>query len=127
MGMFDWYKPKPTLNCPVCRQTLTDWQGKDGPCLLFVWEQGFADPLKHLGDGESFQVSDSDLKEWKLPDEFGIYSFDCECPFPVEAIGRTENEVWTATELITVENVRQQKSERKAEFKARLKWLQSAN
>lgn len=126
MGLFDWYKPNPSLNCPVCGETLSEWQGKDGPCLLFVWQQGFVNPVKHLGDGEGFQVSDSDLKNLKLPKEFGIYSYDCECAFPVEAMCRTENDVWTETELITAENARQQKRERKADFKARLKWLESA-
>jgi hypothetical protein len=61
-----------------------------------------------------------------MPDEFVINSYDCECPFPVEAVGCTENDVWTTTELITVGNIRQKKTERKAELKAGLKWLESA-
>jgi hypothetical protein len=36
MGMFDWYKPEPLLDCPVCGKTLSEWQGKDADCLLFV-------------------------------------------------------------------------------------------
>jgi hypothetical protein len=126
MGMFDWYNPEPSLNCPTCGKQLSDWQGKDAACLLFVWQQGFANPIEHKGDGEDFQVSDSDLKDWKLPNQFSFYSYDCDCPYPVEAIGRTENEIWTSTELITAENAEQRRDERKEEFKTRLKWLQSA-
>ena len=51
MGMFDWYKPVPLLNCPVCGKTLSEWQGKDADCLLFVWQQGLANPIEHKGDG----------------------------------------------------------------------------
>ena len=91
-----------------------------------MWQQGLPNPIEHQGDDKDFQVSNSQLKNWKLPEQFGIYSYDCDCPFPVEAIGRTENEVWTSTELVTVENAQQRKSERKEEFKDRLNWLQSA-
>jgi hypothetical protein len=125
MGMFDWYEPEPPICCPVCGKALTEWQGKDGPRLLFVWRQGFAAPVEHRGDGEDFQVSDTDLQHWRLPSEFDFYSYDCECPYPVEAIGRTENEVWTLVEVITAENASQRKEERRGEFKARLKWLNS--
>ena len=114
------------MNCPVCGKTLSEWQGKDANCLLFVWQQGFAHPIEHKGDGDDFQISEADLKSYKLPKEFGFYSFDCDCPFPVEAVGRTVNDVWTSTELITAENVKQGKEERKEQFNARLKWLQSA-
>ena len=114
--MFDWYKPAPPLNCPVCGKSLSEWQGKDSYCLLFVWQQGFAHPIEHKGDGEDFQVVESDLKNFTLPNQFGIYSYDCDCPYPVEAICRTEDEIWISTELITEENPKQKKIERKAEF-----------
>ena len=45
MGMFDWYEPSGALSCPVCSAELSEWQGKDGPCALFVWQQGFAVPV----------------------------------------------------------------------------------
>jgi hypothetical protein len=127
MGMFDWYKPEPSLNCPVCSKTLSEWQGKDADCLLFVWQQGLAHPVEHKGDGEDFQVSEVDLRNFRLPKEFGFYSYDCDCPFPVQAIGKTENEVWSSSELIRAENAKQGKNERKEQFKARLIWLQSVN
>jgi hypothetical protein len=127
MGMFDWFQPEPQQKCPVCDKILSEWQGYDGPCLLFVWRQGAAAPVAHRGDGEDFQVSDSDLNNWRLPNEFVFYSYDCQCPYPVEAKGRTENEVWASTELINASNARQRKSERKGEFKQRLKWLASTD
>jgi hypothetical protein len=67
------------------------------------------------------------LKSYNLPKEFGFYSFDCDCPYPIEAVGRTDGGgVWTSTELITAKNTQQGKEERKEQFKARLNWLQSA-
>ncbi len=36
MGMFDWYKPKERTCCPVCKEVLEEWQGKDGDNALFV-------------------------------------------------------------------------------------------
>lgn len=126
MSLFDWYEPEPPLSCPVCGAALPEWQGTNGPCLLFVWRQGLIAPVEHRGDGEDFQVYDADLKRWKLPEEFVIVSHDCPCPYPVQAIGHTEQGVWARTVLVTAENARQEKHERKNEFKARLKWLQSS-
>ena len=40
MGMFDTYKPAKGHKCPVCDEELLEWQGKDGPCALFVWSEG---------------------------------------------------------------------------------------
>jgi hypothetical protein len=68
----------------------------------------------------------SDSKNWKLPKQFGIYSHDRECDFPVEATVQAENDGWTETELLAAVNARRQKRERIADFKARLKWLESA-
>jgi hypothetical protein len=28
--MFDWYQPEPPLNCPVCGEALSEWQGEFG-------------------------------------------------------------------------------------------------
>ena len=119
MGMFDWYEPDPPLACPVCGQALSEWQGKDGPCALFVWRQGYAAPLRQCVDAE-IRLSDDELKHWCLPAEFWIGSSDCACPFEVVAIGRTEHGIWTSTDLITAENARQLSHERRGDFKVRL-------
>jgi hypothetical protein len=126
MGMFDWYKPEPDLNCPVCAKLLSEWQGIDADCLLLVWKQCVANPIEQKGDDEDFQISEADLTNFTLPKEFSFYSYDCDCPFPVQAIGKTENGLWASTKLVTAENAKQGKEERKEQFKARLKWLQSA-
>lgn len=48
MGMLDYYQPRPDLSCPVCDASNLEWQGKDGPCALFLWEQGHAAPINQL-------------------------------------------------------------------------------
>lgn len=42
MGMFDTYHV--TLTCPLDGAELADWQGKDGPCALYDWAPGRAEP-----------------------------------------------------------------------------------
>ncbi len=91
VGMFDTFVPVPALACPVCGGPLRCWQGKDGPCLLFVWTQGERRPDSTVDD----VVTDGSA----LPAEFAIYSYDCPCVDPVDAVGRCENGVWTTTRL----------------------------
>ena len=122
MGLFDTYRPANRLTCPVCGRELTEWQGKDGLCCLFVWQQGTAAPVGQDWDEQPF---DSDkVIDVRLPETFTIYSYDCGCPFPVEAECRTINGVWTVTELITAENAVQGKAETNGQFKLRMLWLQ---
>jgi len=52
MGMLDWYRPVPDLACPVCGTPLREWQGKEGPCGLFVWQQGEIAPIDQVVDEE---------------------------------------------------------------------------
>jgi hypothetical protein len=98
MGMFDYYEPVPSLSCPVCGHALTEWQGKSGPCGLFIWRQGYTAPIGQSVDDE-VKLSSEELSQWRLPAEFDLYSYDCPCPFPVDAIGRTQDGVWMVTEL----------------------------
>jgi hypothetical protein len=123
MGMFDRYRPSELLACPVCGTPLQQWQGKDGPCGLFVWQQGHTAPIAQEADDDS-RLSDDALVVWRLPESFTIYSYDCSCPFPVEAIGMTSYGTWATTELVTAANAQQRSSETRAQFKARLRWLQ---
>jgi hypothetical protein len=44
-AMFDYYEPVPVLTCPKCGAELREWQGKDGPCALFVWRQHEPNPV----------------------------------------------------------------------------------
>jgi hypothetical protein len=98
MGMFDYYLPKPDLSCPICGAPGIDWQGKDGHCLLFVWEQGQAAPVDQAVDDEC-KVSLPDRTKSRLPSRFRIYA-TCQCPTFLEAIGTTDQGVWTRTELL---------------------------
>ena len=123
MGMFDEYEPAQNLTCPVCNEALIDWQGKEGPCALFVWKEGEASPIDQLaGDANcSLELRTTS----RLPKEFYIYSYDCGCSYPIEAICSTNDGVWNKTIIISSNNAFQKKHERKSEFKKRLKWLQS--
>ena len=122
MGMFDSYIPDPPLNCPACGAPLSDWQGKDGGCGLFVWHQGFAAPTDQAVS-EDVKLTEAELSRRRLPDSFEIRSYDCDCPFPVEAIGTCVEGVWVRTEVVTAAIARQKPEEHRDAFKARLKWL----
>lgn len=44
MGMFDTYRT--ALRCPLDERLITEWQGKDGPCLLLTFKPGRAEPTR---------------------------------------------------------------------------------
>ena len=123
MGMFDYYLPAVDINCPICGTPLKEWQGKDGACALFVWQEGNLAPIEQQVDDE-VKLAPSDREHFRLPEQFLIYSYDCNCPFPVEAICRTRNGTWRETRLITADNAVQKHEETRAHFKSRLHWLQ---
>lgn len=125
MGVFDGYVPDPPLSCPVCASSLSDWQGKDVDCGLFVWRQGLVLPSKQAVP-EEVTITDAELSTCRLPHTFAICSYDCDCPFPVEAIGTCSNGVWARTEVVTAATARQKPGEGWGAFKARLKWLSGA-
>ncbi len=103
MGMFDWYQPRGLRACPVCGSPLREWQGKDGPCGLLVWEQGQAAPVEQRCDPE-WQMDPEALSRVRLPERFVFYSHDCPAHI-IEAEGRTCDEVWTEAVLLTVKGL----------------------
>ena len=101
MGMFDSYNPVPLLKCPVCKVALSDWQGKGGSCALFIWQQGIAFPISQNAD--EYNIDEADRKTFRLPKTFWI-STCCEKHW-IEAECKTENEIWTMTEIKTVKEL----------------------
>ena len=120
--MFDWYEPQPPLKCPVCSHELREWQGKDGPCALLAWRQGYLLPLEQRVEPEC-KVSPWPNPNWRLPQEFTIYSHECGCPFPAEAICNASTGTWNTTDLVTAQNARQHKHETRQQWHARQRWL----
>jgi len=116
--MFDYYLPKPDIRCPVCGATNLEWQGKDGPCSLFVWEQGQEAPVDQRVDDEWRLPPDARV-EHRLPARFEIYA-QCVCPTFLTAIGITEREVWARTELLSPANAVAYPDESEREFRKRL-------
>ena len=123
MGMFDWYKPKERTCCPVCKEVLEEWQGKDGDNALFVWQEGIAHPIDQRVD-EDWAISKEDYVKFRLPKEFSIYTNECNCPCFVVADCSTSEGIWNKTVIIDSTNVKQG-SMRKSDFKEYLKWLNS--
>jgi hypothetical protein len=120
--MFDHYQPDPTLTCPVCAAPLSGWQGKDGPCGLFVWRQGAATPIDQ-DVAEEVRLEPAALASVRLPASFHIYARCCSQDYMVEASCEAPGGLWSSTELVTAANATQRKEETRAAFSARLKWL----
>lgn len=98
MGMFDWYRPKPAQSCPACGKVLRDWQGREGPGALFVWEQGVTSPVEQPID-DDLRLPPEELATWRLPSRFRIY-VHCRCGKRVDAEGRCRDETWAETSLM---------------------------
>jgi len=118
MGMFDYYLPKPDLSCSVCGAASLEWQGKDGPCGLFLWEQGQSAPIDQLVDDECKSLPEVRFVQ-RLPARFEIYA-TCQCPTSLDAVGYTEHGVWTRTELLSPTNAVAYPGESEREFRKRL-------
>jgi hypothetical protein len=75
VGFFDWYELQEPRTCALCGDPLDgEWQGKDGPCALFVWRQGLKHPVDQKVDDEvALTIEDRDTRT--LPSEFAIYTF----------------------------------------------------
>ena len=97
MSMFDRYRPSGTLVCPACRTSLSEWQGKDGPCALYIWQQGIAAPIDQDCDDEC-RGSAELMAASRLPESFTIYSDDCGRHF-VAASCRSHDGIWLETHL----------------------------
>ena len=118
MGMFDHYRPKPGISCSACGASELEWQGKDGPCALFVWEQGQSAPIDQLVDDEC-KLPPDDRAKHRLPPRFEIHA-SCRCPTLLDAVGVTEHGIWTRTELLGPTNAVAYPHESDREFKKRL-------
>ncbi len=123
MGMFDEYVPDPPLCCPACGSQLNGWQGKGGPNALMVWRQGVMGPIDQAIEDEEIKLEPRQLAAFRLPDEFRIYTQCCDARFFVDAYCKTTDETWSHTDLVTAETAKQQKQERRGEFKVRIRWL----
>jgi hypothetical protein len=97
MSLFDWYCPLGDLRCPLDGTPLTRWQGKDGPCLLFVWEEGARHPVDQLIADEEVRSTPQDWENYDLPESFTIYSYDCPNHHPIDAACHTHDHVWDST------------------------------
>jgi hypothetical protein len=96
MGMFDTFIAEPPLRCRSCGSAVSDFQGKDGPCALFVWKQGVAGPVQQTVD-EEYAVSDAERATFRLPDEFEFHA-DCpRCHAWITGTGYCSSHVWTST------------------------------
>jgi hypothetical protein len=121
MGMFDHYQPKPDISCPICGAAKLEWQGKDGPSALFVWEQGRPTPVDQRVDGDCKGLPEATMKA-RLPIRFEI-SAECRCPTPLMAVGTASDGVWTQTELLNPRNAIPYATESEREFRKRLATL----
>jgi hypothetical protein len=99
MSMFDTYKPSTRLCCSVCGHPLEEWQGKDGPCALFVWMEGRAAPVAQDTDHD-IALSLAEREAIRLPETFTIYFYDCSEHRPVEARCRCVNGIWAKTDIL---------------------------
>jgi hypothetical protein len=101
MGMFDTYRPIRLLRCPICATQLRDWQGKDGPNCLLLWEEGRARPVFSDDDNPDRIVKYANTR---LTHDCEIYSFDC-AAHEVIAIARVVDDTWVKTEIVRVVDV----------------------
>jgi hypothetical protein len=118
MGMFDHYRPTPQIACPICGASNLEWQGKSGPCALFIWEQGHAAPVDQIGS-DDFKLPPEKRATWRLPERFEIYA-QCRCPTFLTAVGFTIQGVWTQTEILTPKNAVAYPDESEREYRRRL-------
>ena len=125
MSLFDTYIPNFAQNCSVCGEPLVEWQGKEGPCGLFVWKEGCANPVgQNAGD---VSLDPEKLLEKTLPEQFSISCHDCSCKIANTAKCETTDGVWSKTILVTGSNATIEKHETKSEFRQRMKWLRSTS
>jgi hypothetical protein len=101
MGMFDWYRPAGSPQCPACGAHLREWQGKDGPCALFVWAEGETHPVAQEIDDEEVRWSEGERSRFALPERFTIYSHDCPSHGRVDAECRSVDGTWSQTVILT--------------------------
>lgn len=94
MGLYDHYEPVPAFQCLGCGARLDDFQGKDGPCALFRWQQGQMHPVGFAGD----PPPPPGLADCRLPEVFVLYT-SCDCGRWVELTGFCTDGTWSSTAL----------------------------
>ena len=121
MGMFDYYHPRPAIICPLCGVTPIEWQGKDGPSALLIWEQGQSAPGGQRIDDDC-KLAAHALLDFRLPARFEIHA-NCKCVTQLLAVGMTERGTWTRTELLSSANAVAYPHENEREFRKRMEAL----
>ena len=97
--MFDWFEPSDHFRCPLCADSLDGWQGKDGPCGLFVWREGVAHPVDQRID-EEVALEPDRRAEMALPETFEIYTY-CSNHHRVSMTCRCQDGVWSQNGPLT--------------------------
>lgn len=93
--MYDHYEPQPPLIAHGV--VLHGWQGKDGPCVLFIWRQHCPAPVDQAVDEECRGRADV-VAASRLPDgKLTIYTGDSKEWFTATIVVR--DGVWTDTVL----------------------------
>jgi hypothetical protein len=101
MAMFDWYEPSGHLRCPECGTVLPEWQGTDGPCVLYVWKEGETKAADQRVD-EDAKADPSVRAAERLPASFEIHSYDCGLHV-VTAVCACVGETWDTTVITGVD------------------------
>lgn len=114
--MFDTYLV--SLECPLDGSPVNEWQGKDGPCLLYTWQVGQAAPLEATtpydpADDEPLTLGEVKLpsfrRPWleaakaeRLPPVFELHANHGD--HQLEALGETDpiDDSWRSVRLIEV-------------------------
>ncbi len=78
MGLYDFFEPDPSIECPNCGGSLSGWEGKDGQPALLVWRQGVVGPIEQRIDPE-FRTDLEALANARVPAEFRICGGECQC------------------------------------------------
>ena len=89
MGIFDYYQIDDDILCNNCSNKVIEFQGKDGPCGLFVWKIKYLSPVDQRVD-DAYKIQKSDLFKIKLPKSFYIYGY-CNCGEIVKLICKSDD------------------------------------
>ena len=124
MPLHDYYVPSQPVSCPVCRTSLREWQGYDGPCGLFVFQEGVSSAVDHRVD-DHCRLAETNLASLLLPEEFLVSSHDCGCPFPTVLRCLSTEGIWRSTMLYTgtPDDLQLQGAERREHWQKRRRWL----
>ena len=96
--MLDCYRVASDVRCSWCGGDVGLLQGKHGPCLLLLWEQGHVHPVEHLVD-EDCRLDHDALGQLSHPaGSFEIYG-DCKVGHPARYVAIFDDSgLWTSTD-----------------------------